>query len=187
MPDTVNIRLIDPPDEAGRTTASLFASLASRLIALHYTSGVSIIGSTMAGLAEAGREISGTAEGARIRRAIENSVIRENGEQLWRALRIASWTEGMPAAPVLDHIRNDLALLLADDLAETIDNVPAPGETALNTSSTLPPEINFMDTLMGLWVHSREIMRSIEALAETVSTPEPIQQGDPVHKGPILR
>lgn len=187
MPSSASIRLIDPPEDAGRTTASLFASLASRLIALHYTSGVSVIGSTMAGLAEAGREISKTAEGARIRRALEASAVKENGELLWNALRVTGWTEGMPAAPLLDHIRNDLALLLAPDLAETIENVPAPLETKVHRSSTLPASINFIDSLMGLWIHSREILQSIEALAESGPDQNPIEPGDSVHTGPILR
>lgn len=187
MPDRANIRLIDPPEDAGRTTASLFASLASRLITLHYTSGVSVIGSTLAGLAEAGREISKTAEGARIRRALEASAVKDNGELLWSALRVTGWTEGMPAAPVLDHIRNDLALLLADDLAETIENVPAPLENKVHRSKTVPAAITFIDTLMGLWIHSREIVQSVEALARSAPEADTVEPGDAVHRGPILR
>ncbi|WP_298918695.1 hypothetical protein [uncultured Roseobacter sp.] len=187
MPDTASIRLIDPPEDAGRTTASLFASLASRLITLHYTSGVSVIGSTLAGLAEAGREISKTAEGARIRRALEASAIKENGDLLWNALRVTGWTEGMPAAPVLDHIRNDLALLLADDLAETIENVPAPLENKVRQSGNVPANINFIDTLMGLWIHSREIVQSVEAMARLAPDIDAVEPGDAVHSGPILR
>lgn len=187
MPDDIHARLIDAPDEAGRTTATLFTSLAARLIALHYTSGVSVVGSTLSGLAEAGREISRTAEGARIRRAIEKSAARENGELLWKTLRVAAWTEGMPSAPILDHVRNDLALLLAPDLAETIENVPAPPENRVHAGSRLPPDVNFMDTLMGLWVYSREIVRSVELMAATAGSTETLEPGDPVHTGPILR
>lgn len=187
MGGDLHIRLIDPPDENGRTTSSLFSSLASRLITLHYTSGISVIGSTLAGLAEAGREISRTAEGARIRRAIEASAARENGELLWTALRVAGWTEGLPPAPVLDHVRNDMALLLADDLGETIANVPAPLESRVHRTGAVPVAINFIDTLMGLWVHSREIVRSIEALASTAPSGAVVEPGDPVHEGPILR
>lgn len=182
-----DLRLLDAPDEAGRTTASLFASLAGRLIALHYTSGVSVVGSTLAGLAEAGREISRTAEGARLRRAIAASPAFANGELIWRALKVADWTQGMPAAPVLDHVRNDLALLLAADLAETVDNVPAPGETRLRAGGGLPPEITFLDTLMGLWVQAREIVASVEAIAAQAPRGPVIDAGDPVHRGPILR
>lgn len=187
MPDDIDARLIDAPDEAGRTTATLFASLAARLIALHYTSGVSVVGSTLAGLAEAGREISRTAEGARIRRAIENSTIKDNGDLLWKSLRVAAWTEGMPPAPVLDHVRNDLALLLSDDLAETIENVPAPPENRVKAGGRVPPDVNFVDTLMGLWVYSREIVNSVEVMAAQSGKPEAIEAGDPLHQGPILR
>lgn len=187
MADAPHLRLIDPADEAGRTTATLFASLAARMIALHYTSGVSVVGSTLAGLAEAGREISKTAEGARLRRAIEASEAHRNGEMLWKALRVAGWTEGMPVSPVLDHVRNDLALLLAKDLAETIDNVPAPPETRVARSARGPVEINFLDTLMGLWVYSREIVRSVEMLAAAAPEARTIEPGDQVHSGPLLR
>lgn len=187
MADSPHLRLIDSADEAGRTTATLFASLAARMIALHYTSGVSVVGSTLAGLAEAGREISKTSEGARLRRAIEASGASRNGEMLWNALRVAGWTEGMPVSPVLDHVRNDLALLLAGDLAETIDNVPAPPETAVARSAGGPVEINFIDTLMGLWVYSREIVRSVEMLAASAPEGRTIERGDQVHTGPILR
>lgn len=187
MADAPHLRLIDSADEAGRTTATLFASLATRMIALHYTSGVSVVGSTLAGLAEAGREISKTAEGARLRRALEASGVRDNGEMLWKALRVAGWTEGMPVSPVLDHVRNDLALLLADDLAETIDNVPAPPETRVGRSAGRPAEINFLDTMLGLWVYSREIVRSVEMLAASAPEGRTIDPGDQVHAGPILR
>ena len=187
MPADIDALLIDAPDEAGRTTATLFTSLASRLIALHYTSGVSVVGSTLSGLAAAGREISRTADGARIRRAIEAGAVKANGELLWKTLRVAAWTEGMPPAPVLDHVRNDLALLLAGDLAETIENVPAPPESRVQQGSRLPPDVNFVDTLMGLWVYSREIVNSVELMAAASDTGDSIEPGDPVHHGPILR
>lgn len=182
-----HVRLIDASDEAGRTTASLFSSLAGRMVALHYTSGVSVIGSTLAGLAEAGREISKTSDGARMRRAIAASVAKNNGELIWKALRISSWSEGIPATPVLDHVRNDLALLLAHDLTDTLENVPAPQESRMNTVSRELVDINFLDTVMGLWIYSREVVSSIEALQATAAAAERIEPGDALHNGSILR
>ena len=188
MGEKAKVRLVDPPEEAGRTTATLFSSLAARLVVLHYTSGVSVVGSTLVGLAEAGREISQTAEGARLRRAIEQSTASANGETVWKALRIAEWTSGMPASPVLDHVRNDLALLLADDLDEVVANVPVPQETEIKQRTETPEDLNFIDTMMGLWVYSREIVRSLEALAEHMPQDgNRFEEGDDAANGAILR
>jgi hypothetical protein len=188
MPGTAKIRLIDPPDEAGRTTSSLFSSLAARLIALHYTSGVSVVGSTLTGLAEVGVEISKTAEGARMRRAIAESAVCANGETIWKVLRIGGWTNGMPASPVLDHVRNDLALLLSTDLNEVIANPPSPQETRLKRAAARPRELTFLDTLLGLWAYSREIVLSIEALAPTFpETTSEVESGDGLGGEGILR
>jgi hypothetical protein len=188
MAKTVEVRLVDLPEDAGRTTATLFSSLAARLIALHYTSGVSIVGSTLAGLAEIGREVSKTAEGARLRRALETSEVAKNGDAIWKALRIADWTNGMPASPILDHVRNDLALILAEDLSDVVDDIPVPQETRLTRSPRAPEDLNFMDTLLGLWLYSREIVSAIEALAGKDSASEAtFDAGDGLGNGAILK
>lgn len=188
MPGTAKIRLIDPPDEAGRTTSSLFSSLAARLIALHYTSGVSVVGSTLTGLAEVGVEVSKSAQGARMRRAIAASAACANGEIIWKVLRIGGWTNGMPASPVLDHVRNDLALLLSTDLNEVIANPPSPQETQLKRAAIPPRELTFLDTLLGLWAYSREIVLSVEALAAAFpETTNETESGDGLSDEGIMR
>ena len=186
MSNSCHVRLIDAPDEAGRTTATLFSSLATRLVTLHYTSGIGVVGSTLVGLAQIGREISQTAEGAKLRSAIEKSAACKNGITLWKALRLPEWTNGMPASPVLDHVRNDLALLLCDDLDKAIANVPVPQETSVKSSEEAPVDLNFVDTMMGLWVYSREVVRSIEVLADGINFDEIIKEGG-VGEGGILR
>jgi hypothetical protein len=188
MTANAKVKLIDLPDEAGPTTANLFSSLAARLIALHYTSGVSVVGSTLSGLAEIGAEISKTAEGARMRRAIADSAAHANGEIIWNVLCIGNWTNGMPASPVLDHVRNDLALLVARDLNEVIKNVPPPQETRLGHTVSTRRNLTFLDTLLGLWAYSREIVMSIETLAkQTSDVTAEMERGEGLGDGELLR
>ena len=170
-------RLVDPEGEADRTTAALVSSLATRLIILHYTSGVSVIGSLLAGLSLAGRDAARTADGARLRRALLASPAARNGETLWAALRIGDMAAGLPATPVVDHIRNDLALLLAPDLAETLSAVPIPPALQSRAAGAAPGEANFIDCLLGLWIHAREITRSIEGLARLTPAEPPVFEG----------
>lgn len=167
------VRLVDAEDEAGRTTASLVGSLAARLLALHYTSGVSVVGSLIAGLAALGREASRTAEGALIRQALERGPAVGNGDAVWSAMRIGDWASGLPASPVLDHVRNDLALLLAKDLEETLEQPFALPEARPRSvvSAEAPVPVTSIDCLVGLWVYSREIVRAVEALAGPTLAP----------------
>jgi hypothetical protein len=165
------IRFVDIEDEAGRTTNSLICSLATRLVILHYTSGVSVVGSLVAGLAAAGREVSRTAEGSKLRRAILASRAADNGDAIWAALRIGDIAAGLPPTPVLDHVRNDLALLLADDLGEALASPPLPPHLRSRAAGDALVEPTFLDCLLGLWVHARDITRAVEAIAALVQTP----------------
>ncbi|MBX6320841.1 MAG: hypothetical protein IRY94_03350 [Rhodospirillaceae bacterium] len=184
------VRLIDAPDEFGRTTASLIASLATRLITLHYTSGVSVIGSLLAGFAAAGREVARTAEGARLREALLALPAARNGEALWSALRIGDWASALPPSPVLDHVRNDLALLLAADLEETLATTPIPPETASRPRRVETAPVTFIDCTLGLWAHAREIVGAIETLAAQAPAPRPVREardGDGPEPDRLLR
>ena len=169
-------RLVDPEGEADRTTASLVSSLATRLIILHYTSGVSVIGSMLAGLTLAGREVARTAEGARLRKALAASPAARNGEAIWAALRIGDIAAGLPATPILDHVRNDLALLLAEDLAETLAEPPTPPALGNRGTTGAMGEVSFLDCMLGIWAHARELNRSIESLAG-LAGPLPVFEG----------
>jgi hypothetical protein len=166
--------LVDPEGEADRTTASLVSSLASRLIILHYTSGVSVIGSMLAGLTLAGREVARTAEGARLKARLEASPAARNGEAIWAALRVKDMAAGLPATPILDHVRNDFALLLAPDLAETLVAPPTPPAMGGRSAEGTLGEASFIDCMLGLWAQAREITRSIDALAAQASKEPPV-------------
>jgi hypothetical protein len=184
------VTLIDAPDEAGRTTATLVASLAARLATLYAVSGAAAVGSMVAGFAALGRQVGGTAEGAQLRRALERGRIATNGEALWSALRIKQWASLAPAAPLLDQLRNDLALLLAPNLEETLALLPIPGEPAAGTAEDEEPSSEFLDCVIGMWAFSREMTTAIEALAaptrdgEDVVRPAP---RDPPPDGSLLR
>ncbi|MDQ4025967.1 MAG: hypothetical protein M3217_10860, partial [Actinomycetota bacterium] len=81
------VALVDAPESAGRTTATLLGSLTARLAALHLISGADALGSLVAGYAALGREVARTAEGARMKRALESGRAGRNGELLWSRLR----------------------------------------------------------------------------------------------------
>ena len=184
------VRLIDAPEESGRSTATLVASLAARLSTLYAVSGAAAVGSMVAGFAALGREASKTVEGARLRQAIVRSRVGSNGEALWSALRIRQWASLTPAAPLLDQLRNDMALLLAPNLEETLALLPIPGEPASGAGTTEEPAAEFIDCMVGMWVHSREMTRAIEALARPTydeSAFEPREGPAPSPTGSILR
>jgi hypothetical protein len=161
----VKIQLIDDAEEAGRSTATLLASLAARLSVLHYVTGATAVGSLVSGYVALGRAASATADGARLRRALEASRAAPNGQTLWSALKICDWLAGLPPSPLLDQLRNDLALLLAGDLDETVSllPIPCPPQGDRGTVETPPPTA--IDCIVGLWAFSRETTIAIEALA----------------------
>lgn len=183
------VRLADPPAQTGRTTATLLASLAARLATLYAVSGAAAVGSIVAGFAAIGREVSRTAEGARLRRALERGRIATNGDALWTTLRIRQWASLVPSAPLIEQMRNDMALLLAPNLLETLALLPIPGEAAGTTVDAEEPPSEFLDCMIGMWSFSREMVATIEGLAApTKDTDIVIEQSQPVTpKGSILR
>lgn len=184
------VRLVDAASGPGRTTATLVASLAARLGTLHFVSGGAAVGSLVAGFAALGRELRRTAPGARLHRAIESARAGTNGEALWSALKISDWASGLPPSPILDHLRNDLALLLADDLEDTLGLLPIPGEAAGEQAPADDGQpASFADCMLGLWAFAREITCAVDALvaaspvAGDVVAPSP----DFERAGPLLR
>lgn len=163
--DTARLRLEDEPDGYPRTTRSLVASFAARLGALGYVTGGEAIGSQLAGIAALGREVARTADGARLRRALAAGRAGGNGELLWSALRVNDWLSRMPPAPVRDHVRNDLAMLLADDLADVLD-APAPQGSGVPAATLAEPQpVDVLDVLVGMWAYGQELVRAVTSLA----------------------
>lgn len=185
------LQLIDEPEGPGRTTATLVASLTARLATLGLVSGADAIGSLTAGFAALGREVSRSSEGARLRAALDSSRAGNNGRALWRVLKMNAWLAGMPASPVLEQLRNDVALLLASDLTDVLAVLPIPAQTAPARVEDDKEPYTFLDCTLGLWAFSAELVRSVEALAAaTASAPGQFveaQSSPPAENGPLLR
>jgi hypothetical protein len=186
---STSAKLIDDADEAGRSTATLLASLAARLGTLHVISGAMAVGSITAGLAALGREVAQTADGARMRAAIEAGRAGTNGDAIWAALKIGSWASSLPSSPVLEQLRNDLSLLLADDVHETLDLLPIPPEMAGAHGAGEALPVEFADFLLGWWAFSVEAARAIElVMAPTLEMAGAVRQGQaPETESPLLR
>jgi len=146
---TARLRLVDAPGEAGRTTATLLASLAARLGALYLVSGADAVGSLAAGFAALGRRVGATAEGARLRAALEQGRVGANGDILWTTLGIETWVSSLPPSPVLDQLRNDIALVIVDDPEETLALMPIPGEPA-GERAEVSAHAEFVDPRRGI-------------------------------------
>lgn len=185
------VQLIDEAEGPGRTTATLVASLTARLATLRLVSGADAIGSLTSGFAALGREVSRSASGARLRRALEVSRAGNNGGALWAALQMNAWLAGLPASPVLDQLRNDVALLLASDLADVLTVLPIPCTNSAGRVEDESEPYTFLDCTLGLWAFSNELIRAVEALAAATAS----EQGEYVtsnkasvrENGPLLR
>jgi len=159
------VRLVDAPDDPGRTTLTMVASVAARLAVLHLISGGDAIGALTASIAALGREVARTADGARLHQALEAGRAGANGNLLWSTLRIGEWASAFPPGPILDQLRNDLALLLADDLEASLELPPVPAEPSSARHVREPAPVAFADFALGMWAFSTEIVRGVEALA----------------------
>jgi hypothetical protein len=182
---------VDEPDGGGRTTATLLASLGGRLAVLHAVTGADAVGALLAGFAALGREVGATASGARLREGLEAGLAGANADRLWSALLLDRWTGALPPSPVLDHLRNDLALLLADDVDETLDLPPVPPEPAGRARGREPQPTAALDTILGLWAYARELVAGVEAAAApTLPAAERVLVAAPATApttGPLLR
>jgi hypothetical protein len=83
---------------------------------------------------------------------------------LWSALHIGEWASNALPTPVLDQLRNDVAVLLVDDLEPTLETMPIPCPPSPHGPPE-PAKVNFADYLLGMWAFSVELVRSIESLA----------------------
>ena len=95
----------------------------------------------------------------------------------------------MTASPVLDQLRNDVALLLADDLEVALDLVPIPGELRGLREDDREPA-TFVDFMVGLWAFSRELVSTVDELAApTLEAPGRFVQAAGVEEvdGELLR
>jgi hypothetical protein len=164
--------------------------LTARLTSLHFVSGADAVGSLIAGIAALGRQVSKTADGARLRRAIESGRAGSNGEVLWSALFLEEWGSSLPPAPVVQELRNDLSILLADDLEDVLTLMPIPGQPSGSKGAGPLERVTFVDCVLGLWALGGELVRAVELLASpTLAAPGTVEKGEPAGDpaGPLLR
>ena len=132
-----------------------------------------------------------TAAGAQLRLALEAGRAGTNGPALWSTLMIDEWASSLPPSPVLDQLRNDLALLLADDLQPTLELLPIPAEPSEAGSAAEPAPATFVDFTLGLWAFSLEVVRAVESMAApTMGSVPPVVAGaqpPPEPGGELLR
>ncbi len=178
---------ITAPSAESRDVDALLSSLLARLRTLGVISGTQALGSIVAGLGQLGQEASRTAEGARLREALQRTRVAANGEALWSRLGMDAAWSAFPPSPVMEELRNDLALLLANDLDAALADVdlirPADGFGPLRE----PEPIECVDLVVGMWAYSREVVAAVDAITAAASIPEtrPPINGDA--SGPVLR
>jgi hypothetical protein len=184
------VTLVDEPESAGRDTSNLVGSLAARLAALHLISGADAVGSLLAGYCALGREVSRSGDGLRLRRALEEGRCGTTGDLIWLRMRIGDWVSSLPASPVLDQLRNDVSLLVADDVSEALDSLPYPPELARDAGPDGERDA-FVDFLVGFYAFSLEVVRAVDDLAApTLEPPGAFEPGEePVENaaGTLLR
>jgi hypothetical protein len=188
----VRLALVDLPAGPGRSTATLLDSLAARLATAHRMSGAELVGSLTAGYAALGRQVARTADGARMRAGIEASAVAPNGALLWQVLGIDRLAADVGPTPVLRQFRNDLALALADDLEDVLEDAtsrrPAAGDLQAEDDDTPPA---YVDHLLGLYAYAVEVVATVEALVEeTRPDAGTVRPGDGpavLADGPMLR
>jgi hypothetical protein len=183
------VLLEDAADGPARTTATLLASLVVRVRTLTLLSGSQAVGSLVAGTAALGREVSAGTEGARIRSALERTRAGVNAEALWSALRLGDLASILPPTPVLEDLRNDVALLVAPDLEQAVVGLD---EGSLGAGIGLvrePQPVDVLDFLVGLWALSRFLTDAVELLAEPAAEALAAEPSEAVRPddGPLLR
>lgn len=147
-----------------RTTANLLGSLAARLGTLFAVSGADAIGAQIAGFAAVGRQVSRTADGARLRAQLERSRGGINGEAIWQRLQIDEWLSAAPPSPVLEDLANDLALLLSSDLSDALHALDKGTLPIPRAELPAPERVHLLDSLIGVWAVGRQLAAAVEAL-----------------------
>lgn len=176
-------------DVAGirRDTAAALGSLMARINTLHLISGAQAVGSMVAGLAALGRSVALTAEGARVRESLTATRLGANGETLWSTLGVDAAWSAIPPSPIIEDLRNDLALLLANDLEAVLAEVDRVEPSDHIGPLREPESCDCIDLVLGLWAWSRELVGVVDEIvahagAPRIREPHPSDLG-----GPVLR
>ena len=181
--------LEDAPDGVVRTTGTLLASLVVRVRTLALLTGSQAVGSLVAGVAALGSQAAADAEGARLRSALARTRPGVNAEALWSALRLGELASTLPPTRVLEDLRNDVALLVADDLERVLTGFD---ETSVSAGIGLvhePTPVDVLDFLVGLWALGRFVGDTLELLVESAEFDAELTEADELDPegGPLLR
>lgn len=168
-----SIDLVDAEGGSSRRTTTMLAALLARSATLATVSGGQAMASITAGLAELGRQAAETEEGRRVRQALDEGRPGTNLRLLFDELGFGDLASLSPPTPLLEDFANDLALLVAPDLADAIGRakVGALGDTGLGELRLGGP-VDPIDFVVGLWLFSREVVDSIDALVGWLRPPE---------------
>jgi hypothetical protein len=186
-PPEIRVDLTDDFTGTPRTTMTLLASLAVRVRTLPLLDGAQAVGSLVAGVAAVGRRVASTAEGARIHQALAKNRVGFNGTALWAALGLDATTSALPPRPVYDDLRNDIALLLAPDLLEHVEQLDEAQVTHGIGSIEEPEDVDFLDFMVGLWFLACEVTAVIEGFAAPGDRDDPPTPPEPGPEGMLLR
>ena len=121
------------------------------------------------------------------REAVLATRIASNGDALWARLGMhAAWSAFSPT-PVLEDVRNDLALLLADDLSSALADIDSVDPAERIGPLRVPEPIECVDVIIGMWAYSREIVAAVDLISAHGASTEirPPSFNDPT--GPVLR
>lgn len=187
-PDAVPRFVLDDVGGA-RSTSDLVGSLLARAATLGVVTGGQALASLVAGLAALGREAATTtSDGARLREALLESRIAANGEALWARLGTGDALAAAPPSPILEDLRNDVALLLAHDLDAVLADIDMIEPSEHIGPLAEPDRADCVHLIIGLWAYASEIVAVVDALtihAEPGAVRAPAPSLD--HDGPVLR
>jgi len=158
---------VDHATEVGRNTTSLLAGALTRAATLSAISGAQAVASMIAGLAALGRAVAETVEGQHMRDAIDRGRLRENLDLLFGGLGLGALASASPPTPMLEDFFNDVALVLAPDVAESLDAalVGAAGGSSVGVLRTAE-KVDPIDFVVGFWAFSSEVATTLNELIE---------------------
>jgi hypothetical protein len=162
-----NADFVDHPTEVGRSTTTLLAAVLTRAATLSAISGAQAVASMIAGLAALGRAVAETVEGQHMRDAIDRGRLRENLDLLFGGFGLGTLASTSPPTPMLEDFFNDVALVLAPDVAESVDAalVGVAGGSSIGVLRAAE-KVDPIDFVVGLWAFSSEVATTLGELIE---------------------
>jgi hypothetical protein len=181
---------VDHPNEVGRSTTTLLAAVLTRAATLGAISGAQAVASMIAGLAALGRSVAGTIEGQHMRDAIDHGRLRENLDLLFGGLGLGALASASPPTPMLEDFFNDVALVLAPDVADSVDGALVGTVTGASVGLLRSPEpVDPVDFVVGFWAFSSEVAATLRELIEAGPVLDRVTDADEhaAERGRLLR